>query len=207
MKTFLTKFLFGIAPPAAALILFALANVASPAAAADYPAIPAMEQEIPYPEREVWRRVIGWPEECEEAYRATIAPRRSGVLFHDLGQGRKLAQITCAPGAYQGYFVFAGIETGANGEVKGRLLKFPVLESPDGINLRRKESVEVWGTVTFDQSKRKLKVLNRFRGTGDCGTYFVYSFPKGVPVVDRARVKQRCDGKGGEDPSSWPGIR
>lgn len=191
---------------ASALLLLAVVVPAAPAAQAAAPPSAALllEQELPAWQRAAWRKVIRWPAACEEDFRSTVGDRKSGLVFHDLGNGHRLAQITCAPGAYQGYYLFADV-TGFRQGIRSRLLSFPLFSSPDGKKVERREGEEVWGTVTFDARSRSLSVLNRFRGTGDCGTYVVYRFPKGAPVIDRAFGKSQCDGRA-EPPQRWPRI-
>lgn len=176
------------------------------AAAAAVPAVPNDEREIPAAERASWRQVIGWPADCESSFRSTIGYKKSGIVFHDLGDGWHLAQITCAPGAYQGYYVFAAIH-GSGPAMTTTLLEFPLFESPDGNRFERREGREVWGTTSFDARSHKLAVLNRFRGPGDCGSFVTYRFQNGRPVVDEARGKARCDGKSAEHPDRWPSIQ
>ena len=190
---------------AAFLVAIPMLSGCATSAVAEPSLTPRLEQEIPSEEREAWRKVIRWPEECEDAFRTTVGTGRSGIVFHDLGGGYQLVQIACAPGAYQGYYVFAGIHRSNEG-LRSTLLSFPLFQSKDGLYVERAEDIEVWGTVDFDRRSRKLTVLNRFRGTGDCGTYVVYGFPGGFPVVEQARVKQQCDGQGGEQPQSWPPV-
>lgn len=165
-----------------------------------------LERELPASQRAGWREVIRWPDDCEDAFRATTGERKSGIVFHDLGQGHRLAQITCAPGAYQGYYVFADVAESRKG-MTSRLLTFPLFASPDGKKIERQAGEEVWGTVTFDSRSRTLTVLNRFRGPGDCGSYVVYRFRDGIPVVDKALAKPQCDGHGAEHPERWPRIK
>ena len=188
-----------------AIAVAVTAALAGTACAAGMPEIPVAEREIPSAEREAWRTVIGWPTACEEAYRATIGGKRSGMVFHDLGGGHCLVEIACASGAYQGFAVFAGIEM-TRKSPGSRMLSFPIFESRDNGNLERRESGEVWGTVTFDPGTRRLTVLNRFRGSGDCGTHVVYRFRNGTPELEEARAKPECDGRGAEHPEKWPLI-
>ena len=39
-----------------------------------------------------------------------------------------------------------------------------------------REAKEITGLAEFDKAKHVLKVHNRYRGPGDCGSYAVYSF-------------------------------
>lgn len=154
---------------------------------------PAAVELPPVENRNAWHGLLKWSNDCEEAFQAT-APGRSGIQSFPLGDNRRLVEVACAAGAYQGsqeYFLLDGS--------KAQPVKFTVVEDA---NLR--EAVEITGLAEFDESARVLKVHNRYRGPGDCGSYAIYSFTDAGAQVKELREKAECDGEGAEHPEQWP---
>lgn len=158
-------------------------------------------------DRKAWREIIGWPEECEEAFQGTAgsAGDNAGLEFFELGEGRRLVQVLCAGGAYQPSQVFAVVdETGAKPSAK--VMTFDIYESPDDDKLEKTTAQELWGLADFDARTKQLTIHNRFRGPGDCGTLATYGFEGGTPQLKELRADTRCDGKGAENPQQWKKI-
>lgn len=154
---------------------------------------PAAVELPPVENRSAWRGLLKWSNDCEEAFQAT-ASGRSGMQSFSLGDNRRLIEVACAAGAYQGsqeYFLLHGTQA--------QPLKFTVVE--DG-NLR--EATEITGLAEFDEANGVLKVHNRYRGPGDCGSYAIYSFTEAGAQVKELREKAECDGEGAEHPEQWP---
>ena len=154
---------------------------------------PAAVELPPVENRAAWRPILNWSNDCEEAFQAT-ASGRSGIQSFSLSEDRRLIEVACAAGAYQGsqeYFLLRGSTA--------RPLKFAVVE--DG---KLKEATEITGLAEFDPKAGVLKVHNRYRGPGDCGSYAVYTFADDGASVKELREKAECDGQGAENPEQWP---
>ena len=55
----------------------------------------------------------------------------------------------------------------------------------------------------FDSTTKQLRVLDKFRGLGDCGLQATYSFSKGQPELTLLQGKLNCDGKASSSPRQW----
>ncbi|HEX6625863.1 MAG TPA: DUF1176 domain-containing protein [Pyrinomonadaceae bacterium] len=169
--------------------------------------LPPTEGKLTPADRKAWREIIRWPEECEEAFAGTAgrAGDNAGLEFFELGEGRRLLKVLCAGGAYQPSQVFAVVnEAGATPSAK--VLTFDVHESPEDGKLEKTSATELWGLADFDARTKQLKVHNRFRGPGDCGTLSTYSFDDAGPVLKELRADTLCDGKGAENPEQWKKV-
>ena len=147
----------------------------------------------PVDDRTAWRQLLKWSNDCEESFQAT-GSGRSGIQSFPLTGDRRLIEVACAAGAYQGsqeYFLLHGSAA--------RPLKFRVVE--DG---KLKDATEITGLAEFDVKTGELKVHNRYRGLGDCGSYAIYTFPGDEARVKELREKAECDGEGAEHPERWP---
>ena len=151
------------------------------------PELPSQE------DRAGWRKLLSWSNDCEESFQATSSGR-SGIQSFALAGDRKLIEVACAAGAYQGsqeYFLLH----------ERRVLPLTFTTVEDG-SLR--ETKELTGLATFDASSGNLKVHNRYRGPGDCGSYAVYTFTSSGAQLQELREKAECDGEGAEHPEQWP---
>src|ERR1700724_3238831 len=79
-------------------------------------------------------------------------------------------------------------------------------QSPDERSLVHTAARELSGLPPFARRTRQLRILNKFRGPGDCGTLATYRFVEGVPELAELRAKLACDGKGAEAPERWPPV-
>ncbi|HYE13291.1 MAG TPA: DUF1176 domain-containing protein [Pyrinomonadaceae bacterium] len=169
-------------------------------------ATPPKSGELTREDRNAWRGILRWPDDCERAYERTSASvgGAAKLEFYELASGRHLVRVTCAGGAYQPSQVFALLdETGAQPSAK--VIRFEAYESP-GDDLEKVEAEELWGLADFDAKTKRLRVLNKFRGPGDCGTLATYAFNETGAKLVELRAKTRCDGRGAEDPESWKKI-
>ncbi|MBV8202605.1 MAG: DUF1176 domain-containing protein [Acidobacteria bacterium] len=166
--------------------------------------LPVGKHDLTLADRATFRRVLGWSDECEQGFDATDSGY-SGVEVETLAPGRYLVGVVCARGAYQGSRVYFYYD--ATGQpAAARPLVFETRESPDEGSLVRTTTRELWGLPTFDRQARRLQVLNKFRGPGDCGILATYDFVAGVPRLAELRAKPVCDGKGAEEPERWPPV-
>jgi Protein of unknown function (DUF1176) len=164
--------------------------------------LPLAKADLTIADRAAFRRALGWSDECESAFDATDSGY-GGIEVETLAPGRYLIGVTCARGAYQGYRVYYFYDERRQPPAV-RALTFETRESPDERSLVRTTTRELWGLPSFDRRTRQLRVLNKFRGPGDCGTLATYRFVEGVPELAELRAKLACDGKGAEEPERWP---
>ncbi len=159
---------------------------------------------LTYEDRKAWREVLKWPDECEQAF---DYPDKSygGLEFYELADRKYLVEVVCTGGAYQGYQHYYFYDE-TKDQPTSELLTFDIYESQDEKSLTPTRSTEVWGLPTFDAKTKELRVLNKFRGPGDCGTLAVYGFEADKPVLKELRAKPNCDGRGAEHPEKWKKI-
>ena len=148
--------------------------------------------------------MLHWSGDCEQSFQAT-GGRGAGLQLFDLGPNRRLVEVACSSGAYQGseeYFLLE--QNGSSSAVHA--LSFLTYEAsgPDGKTLTPKSVNEITGLPEFDRVSHELKILNRYRGPGDCGSYATYTFESGTAVLKQFRAKLDCDGTGAEHPEQWP---
>ena len=58
----------------------------------------------------------------------------------------------------------------------------------------------------FDPETKQLRLINKFRGIGDCGFVATYAFPHDGPKLVRLQAKLSCDGKTVPGPEHWDEI-
>jgi hypothetical protein len=155
-------------------------------------------------DRAAWRNVLHWSNDCEESFQAT-GHGSGGLQFFDLDGHRHLVEVACSAGAYQGSQEYFVIERGGSSPAV-HAVSFPTYEASgaDGKTLVPKSANEITGLPEFDRVHHELKILNRYRGPGDCGSYAIYSFESGRAVLKQFRAKLDCDGTGAEHPERWP---
>lgn len=169
--------------------------------------LPPTQGKLAKADRKAWREVVGWSDDCEDAFEATAggAGDDAGLEFFELGEGRRLVKVLCAGGAYQPSQVFAVVDEGG-AKPPAKVLTFDIYESPDDNELEKTSAQEVWGLADFDARTKRLRVHNRFRGPGDCGTLATYAFDGAAPALKELRADLRCDGKGAENPEQWEKV-
>lgn len=173
----------------------------SPAAQSSTPATEAAA--LPGTEdRAGWRALLGWPEDCEERRRTTVAAEMgAGIEVDTLGEGRYLVQVLCFTGAYQpGKLVFVQGPGRASAP-----LRLPGYD--EGASSPEASIPYVNGLTEFDRATRELEVLSKSRGVGDCGKLVRFAFPDGVPTV-KWRRGQECGAAEPPivEPYKWPLI-
>jgi len=165
---------------------------------------PLSKINITYEDRKAWREILKWPDECEQAF---DYPDKSygGMEFYQLADKQYLVQIICTGGAYQGYQVYYFYDE-TKQQPTAKLLNFESRESQDEKSLTEIQTTELWGQPEFDDNAKELRILNKFRGIGDCGILATYRFVNGEPQLKEMRAKLVCDGKGAENPENWKKV-
>lgn len=170
------------------------------------PAAALSKESVTREGRKAWREVLGWPDSCEEGYDYPD-PALGGVAFHALGDALYLVEVVCTLGAYQGYQRYYLLDESGPQPI-ARALTFVTYEATgkQGQPLKRVQTEELWGSPQFDASTKRLNVMRKFRGIGDCGTLAAYSFDTGDPQLKALRAKTACDGRGTGTPERWPRV-
>ena len=159
-------------------------------------------------DRKEWRRLLGWPAECEDDFRSepTAPGGASGLEFFPLGHGRYVVKIACSYGAY--FENCRLMYYDARRRPARKLLRLRGFSGTDDRGVSHAYSV-INGVVRFDPGTRTLSVTQPCRGLFDCGLYVRYRFVGSRPIVIEARA-QREDLTGMrryQEPEQWPRIR
>jgi hypothetical protein len=177
----------------AASASFVLMLVLAPGVAAQAP--PRVKKNVTRGERAEWRRALGWPDACEEAYQASYAEGETygGVEFHRLGRGRYLVEVVCDGGGVQPSAVFMLYD--------GRRARSLRLKGFEG-------GGEVRALTKFVPSTRELLLMSKADAMGTCGLFVRYSLRGARPRVVEARRQDDCGGPGATpDAGRWPRVR
>ncbi len=178
------------------------ATAAPPTAAA--PAESLKKTNLTPEDRRAWRKILKWPDECEEAYERTMSKETPGLEFYELAAGQYLVEVVCTTGAYQGYQFYSHLDE-TKSPPASRLLTFPTFKTEGEGKPEKAEIQEMWGLGTFDAETKRLQIHNRYRGPGDCGSLATYEFPDGTPRLKEFREKAECDGNWVE-PEKWKRV-
>jgi hypothetical protein len=160
--------------------------------------------DLTYADRAAWRAHLKWPQDCEDSFDypdKTFA----GLAFFELSPSRYLVQVTCTLGSYQGIYLFLLLDE-SRSPFESKLLHFVDYEDsgdPGPNRLQKHTVTELTGTPEFDAEPRQLRLINKFRGLGDCGFMSTYSFTKEQPELVLFQAKLECDGKGPFNPREW----
>jgi hypothetical protein len=171
---------------------------------------PLRKQDLRVEDRAAWRKVLGWTDDCEQAFEISYAGKGVGIEFHALRDGMTLVAVLCAAGAYQPSFMYYLLDESSPNAVAS-LLNFPTYESPDGRFLIHARHVELWGEPSLLHNERELTVLSLARQTGDCGTWARYGFTRREVELREfwarlpcpAEIEPPADPKPGEPPEGW----
>ena len=163
-------------------------------------------------QRAEWRRHLQWPDECEDAFRASHAGDAGGVTVVPLDSGGSLIEVTCAAGAYQPSALRYAL-TDDTGAPRVRLLVFPVYASENGRDLRRSSETEVWGESVVNPTAAEIVILTLARQTADCGVWSRYSLAGDQPRLLAAAARADCPAAPGAavrlsaaPPANWTAI-
>jgi Protein of unknown function (DUF1176) len=151
-------------------------------------------------DRAEWRSALDWARSCERDWERAH-PASAGILVYPTGTPRWLVAVTCTPGAYQGTQLLYLVDRGLNS-----IGPIPLHAYRDRGRGKPRQTLEtkILGTIDFNRGTSRLVVLDKFRGSGDCGILFVFRLQKNrfYPLAVRAKID--CDGKGPFNPFRWP---
>lgn len=152
-------------------------------------------------DRAAWRAILHWPKVCEETWEK--ADPSAGVYTWKLSGGRRLVEVLCFRGAYQGVSMLYLVDSArkATGPLALRTYRDPGSGQPKVTNETR-----ILGSLAFTPKTGILTVLDKFRGVGDCGIYSTFELTGNRFVTTEVRAKTACDGKPPYDPTRWPKL-
>jgi len=153
-------------------------------------------------EQQAWRKRLPLPARCPDYDPDPSDPDSFGARVLIVSEKQTIVDARCMLGTYQpSHLVFLWDGAAA------KALSFPVYQTkPPAKTPSRADVGELWGQTEFDASAKRLKVFNRFRQSGDCGWWALYSFPNGAVKVDEFHLKADCDGNDPMNPQHWPAV-
>ena len=154
-------------------------------------------------DRAAWRTILKWPKSCETNWHQAGFPDVAGVGIWPPAGGRRLVEVGCTLGAYQGTSML--YLYGPTGRVAGPL-PLHVYEDPGTGTPKPMVLKVVLGLLSFAPRTGKLTVLDKFRGIGDCGIFSTFKLTGDRFVPTDVRAKLACDGKPPYDPLRWPRL-
>jgi len=178
------------------------------------PADPLPRTRLSLRDRAGWRAVLKWPDECEEAFRASHVGEDGGLVFDELGPGLSFVEVLCAAGSYQPSFVYVRFDERARAPV-ATVVSFRVYQSPDGRSIERTDETELWGEPSVSSVRQELTVLNLARQTGDCGIWSRYHIGNETPTAVDVRTRLPCPprpgpratSESGDPPRGWRPVQ
>jgi|GEM_PF-670427 len=201
-----------MAAPTATPIATAAAPPASTATASPIPAgVDPTQKDIPYSARPAWRMLLGWPDECEEAFQRFTqgAENSGGITVYPLGDEQYLVVVLCNLGPYweedRAYWLNNHASPPA-----AQLLTMPVLSDGDAPERGLTETDVLYGAfpINYDPNTQTLTSLHAHRGLRDCGVFYKYHLQDARFVLDEVRYRG-CDDPIEDDKSplnadEWP---
>lgn len=155
-------------------------------------------------EEQAWRKRLPLPAKCPDYDPDPSDPESFGARILALTDKQTVVDARCMPGTYQPSHLVYLWDSSDNA---ARPLSFPVYQTkPSSKTPSRSDISELWGETEFDPASKHLKVFNKFRQTGDCGWWALYSFAGGAVKVDEFHLKTECDGKDPMNPQHWPSV-
>lgn len=174
------------------------------------------KKDVLYKDRRVWRNILNWPQECEDAFNFTSLDLTGNtnwgnIDFYPLSLDTYIVEVNCTFGWYQGYsYHFLLNEQNDSSLPVSKLLTLKTYDknAKQQIDLVDPETKlpQVWGLSDFDSKNKILSILNKWRGIGDCGEYTTYAFQNENLVLKEYRMRN-CEDPNTEtdtDPANWP---
>jgi Protein of unknown function (DUF1176) len=152
-------------------------------------------------DRAAWRAILHWPASCEQTW--IQVGYGSGVNVWPVADGRRLVEVSCYLGAYQGTEML--YLTTASRHAVGPLRLLTVLDA-GAKEPKTAPEAQILGIISFAAKPGRLSVFAKFRGLGDCGTYSTYRLAGDGFRTIAIRAKPNCDGKPPYNPARWPKL-
>jgi uncharacterized protein DUF1176 len=154
-------------------------------------------------DRAAWRTILHWPTVCESTWRIAGTDAGAGIVVWPTASGKRLVEVDCSLGAYQGtaMFFLTTTDRHATGPLAFRIYRDPGSGRP-----RATRATELLGIFDFTPTTGRFVVFDKFRGPGDCGLFSTFRLVGSSFVPTEVRAKVACDGKPPYDPSKWPRL-
>jgi hypothetical protein len=163
--------------------------------------------------RAEWRPILGWPDDCEQAFQASRVGDDAGLVFEEDSAGLWVVHVLCATGSYQPSSVFVRLDERGSAPTAA-VLTLSTLQSEDGTSIGKIDTTEIWGEPSVSGEERRLTVLNLSRQTGDCGIWTRYDIRDGVLDLAEAWARLPCPAEpeapaaaeAGRPPKGWTRV-
>lgn len=154
-------------------------------------------------DRADWRAILHWPTGCEKDWHLAGNTSAAGIVLHASAGGRRLVEVSCYLGAYQGTAMLYLVRPAFR--PAGPLTLQIYVDPGSGVPTAR-TTTRLLGVLSFTPRTGQLVVFDKARGIGDCGIYSVFKLTGNRFVPTVARAKTKCDGKPPFDPRRWPKL-
>jgi hypothetical protein len=135
-------------------------------------------------DREEWRKVLQWPDECERGFRSnhTYHPP-GGVTFLRISRGEYVVNVGCGTSSIYIYY--------PNNRRHARLLKFREYDKAFGAEDLPYSQVN-FAVASFDEKDKMLRIHSRTSTKNACLLH-IYRFRRGRPVLVRSQAELCTD--------------
>ena len=159
-------------------------------------------------DRQYWRKLLNWGNDCESGYHADESS--SGLDVYTENKRKYIIHVTCTLGAYQGYQGYQGYQQFYHLTLEGdktivKALMFPLYKVSKKKAVKKELAAEIWGNVLNKSDYKNLIILNQYSGYGNCGTLTTYKIINGEVITTQFRSEPDCESKkASRDPDKWP---
>lgn len=142
--------------------------------------VPKKKEGLTVKDREEWRKLLKWPDECERGFRQYQQYSRTGGLnFDRLAKDEYLVAVGCSGGT--SVFMYYR----ENNNSPARLLKFKEYDRAEGVKASSYSTVNFLST-SFVTEGKVLRIFSKTSNAKMCQMH-QYTFKRGRPVFVRSR--------------------
>lgn len=136
---------------------------------------PRVELEFTNKDREEWRKIAKWPEQCEEDFAIGSDEGMGGLALFTYAPNESILRVTCGVYAYQLNMLFFHVTAkGAEKIIRPLSLSTYDIEHKKVVAREYEYEDDIAGSVlgfdTFNPKEKNLTIFLKDRGLGDCGT-------------------------------------
>lgn len=159
---------------------------------------------LSYQDRQRFRNILKWPQECEREFSNSTLKDFSGLVFFEVDSAHSLVMVQCNQGGYSGYAQYLWLNETREPFVV-QLLQFASYANNDD-QLVKITTSYMTGEPTFNPQTKLLTIVNGFQTNLNCGVATTYKFENNLPVLVQARGTTQCYYPGTPNPTSWPTL-